>query len=67
MAQAVRWLPFTAGARFQSQARPCEIVVDKVALRQVFLPVLLFALSVSFRQCSTHIYLSIADFVNAVK
>jgi hypothetical protein len=67
MAQAVRWRPVTAGARFQSQARPCETVVDKVSLRQVFLPVLLFPLSVSFRQCSTHIYLSIADLVNAVK
>jgi hypothetical protein len=44
MAQAVTWRPHTAGVRFQSQARPCAIVVDKVALRQVFLPVLLFLL-----------------------
>jgi len=67
MAQAVRWQPVTAGARFQSQARPCEIVVDRVALRQVFLSVLQFPLSVSFRQCPTHIYLSISDLVNAVE
>jgi len=67
MAQAIRWRPLTAGARFQSQARPCENVVDKVTLRQGFHPVLLFPLSISFRQCYTHIYLSIADLVNAVK
>jgi len=42
-------------------------VEDKVALRQVFLSLLLFPLSVSFRHCSTHIYLSIAYLVNAVK
>jgi hypothetical protein len=37
MGQAVRRQILTAEARVRSQATPCEIVVDTVALGQVFL------------------------------
>jgi hypothetical protein len=40
-----------------------SLVVDKVALRVVFLPVLQFPLSVSFHQCSVLIHSSTTDAV----
>jgi hypothetical protein len=51
-AQAVSRRILTAEARVPSQVSTCEIVVDKVALGQVFLTILRFPLSVSFQRCS---------------
>jgi hypothetical protein len=51
MAQVVSCRPLTVEARFRARVNPCEFVVDKVALGQVFLRVLRFPpVNISFHR-----------------
>ena len=59
LAQAVRCRPITMEARFRFQVSPSEIfLVDKVALRQMSLPVSFYCLSTLIHPSTTEAILS---------
>lgn len=56
MSQEVSPQPVTTETEFQLQAKPCDILVGKVTLGQVFHRVIRFSLPLSLHHCSIIIF-----------